>query len=323
MNYPSNRDDQNSDRPRRPNTSSDRYNDSSRGPRKIEGRFNSSPRFRPEGRPSRGDSAPSDSERSSFDDGINPIVKKLRKLHTDKGRMEASEFLVEGPKAVEDILAIDPSIIEEVYLSDKHEEQELVEHLRASRVRMTVMTEREIERVSQTQTPQGIVARARFATLRPDYARIHRITILDGIQDPGNLGAIFRSSLALGMDALILGKGCCEAYNPKVVRASVGYVLRVPFEAGVDLESKITFLRQKGFTIVSTSSHSAYTLDQIKLRRKVALILGNEGAGVQEKFSAMADSVVRIPLVNQTESLNVSVAHGILCHVLRTSAPAL
>jgi len=118
------------------------------------------------------------------------------------------------------------------------------------------------------------------------------------------------------MDAVVLGKGCCDAYNPKVVRSSVGALLRLPFETGEDLQGKMDFLRQKGFSIVATSSHAPITLDQAKVRKKVALIMGNEGAGTGATYLDMADAVVKIPLKNKVESLNVSVAHGILAYQL-------
>jgi TrmH family RNA methyltransferase len=118
------------------------------------------------------------------------------------------------------------------------------------------------------------------------------------------------------MDAVVVGKGSCDPYNPKVVRSSVGALMRLPFETGEDLGAKMEFLRLKGFSIVATSSHARLTLDQAKLRKKVALIVGNEGAGTGAQYQDMADTVVKIPLKNKVESLNVSVAHGILTYQL-------
>jgi RNA methyltransferase, TrmH family len=115
---------------------------------------------------------------------------------------------------------------------------------------------------------------------------------------------------------VVLGKGTCDAYNPKVVRASAASLLRVPLETGEDLGAKIHFLRLKGFSIVATSPHAQGTLQQAKLRRKVALIFGNEGAGVGLNFLDQADTIVRIPMRGKVESLNVAVAHGLLTYEL-------
>ena len=97
---------------------------------------------------------------------------------------------------------------------------------------------------------------------------------------------------------------------------SASSLLRMPFETGEDLASKMEFLRLKGFSIVATSSHAPITLDKAKLRKKVALIMGNEGAGTGATYLDMADAVVKIPLKNKVESLNVGVAHGILSYQL-------
>ena len=142
------------------------------------------------------------------------------------------------------------------------------------------------------------------------------VALIDGVQDPGNLGAILRTAAAMGVDAVVLGKGTCDAYNPKVVRASAAALLRVPLETGEDLAAKMQFLRLKGFTVVATSPHAQQTLEQAKLRRKVALLFGNEGAGVGANLADQADVQVRIPMRGKVESLNVAVAHGLLTHEL-------
>jgi TrmH family RNA methyltransferase len=188
--------------------------------------------------------------------------------------------------------------------------------LKKNRVQVVKVSSEELKVLSDAETPQPIIAVANFAALKPDWSTARYVTLCDAVQDPGNVGAILRTSLALGMDAVVLGKGCCDAYNPKVVRSSVGALLQLPFEAGEDLQAKMEFLRQKGFSIVATSSHAPITLDQAKLRKKVALIMGNEGAGTGATFLDMADAVVKIPLRKKVESLNVSVAHGILAYQL-------
>jgi TrmH family RNA methyltransferase len=115
---------------------------------------------------------------------------------------------------------------------------------------------------------------------------------------------------------VVFGKGTCDPYKPKVVRTSASALLRMPFETGEDLGAKMDFLRLKGYSIVATSSHAPITLDKAKLRKKVALIMGNEGAGTGATYLDMADAVVKIPLKNKVESLNVGVAHGILSYQL-------
>lgn len=247
---------------------------------------------------------------------VHPDIKPALPLKTDKGRWKESRFLLEGAKNIADALAISSGIIQAAYITEAFEDKDLAALLKKNRVQIVKVSAEELKVLSDAESPQPIIAVANFAALRPDWSTARYVTLCDAVQDPGNVGAILRTSLALGMDAVVLGKGCCDAYNPKVVRSSVGALLQLPFEAGEDLQAKMEFLRQKGFSIVATSSHAPITLDQAKLRKKVALIMGNEGAGTGATFLDMADAVVKIPLRKKVESLNVSVAHGILSYQL-------
>lgn len=243
-------------------------------------------------------------------------IKPFLPLKTDKGRWKESRFLLEGAKNIADVLSVSPGILITVMYSEEFADKDLLALIKKNRIEMIKVSQDDIRALADTESPQGILAIANFATLKPDWSTARYVTLLDGVQDPGNVGGIFRTSLALGMDAVVVGKGSCDPYNPKVVRSSVGALMRLPFETGEDLGAKMEFLRLKGFSIVATSSHAKLTLDQAKLRKKVALIVGNEGAGTGAQYQDMADAVVKIPLKNKVESLNVSVAHGILTYQL-------
>jgi TrmH family RNA methyltransferase len=247
---------------------------------------------------------------------LSPEVKKFLPLLTEKGRYKESRFLLEGAKNIADVAESSPEILHAVLVSEGFEDAALKARLDALRVRTRVVLPGDISALCGTETPQGIVAIANFGALRPDWSTIRSVTLLDGVQDPGNLGAILRTSAALGMDAVVLGKGTCDPYNPKVVRASAASLLRMPLETGEDLAAKIHFLRLKGFTVVATSPHAKVTLDQAKLKRKVALLFGNEGGGVGANLIDQADQTVRIPMRGKVESLNVAVAHGLLAYDL-------
>ena len=252
----------------------------------------------------------------AFVSELSPDVKKFLPLLTEKGRHKESRFIIEGAKNVADVAEHSPDIIHTVLVADGFADAALKARLDALRVRTRVVAESDLSALCGTETPQGIVAVANFGSLRPDWTSIASVTLLDGVQDPGNLGAILRTSAALGMDAVVLGKGTCDPYNPKVVRASAAALLRMPLETGEDLATKIHFLRTKGFTIVATSPHAKITLDKAKLRRKVALLFGSEGGGVGANLIDQADEVVRIPMKGKVESLNVAVAHGLLAYDL-------
>jgi tRNA G18 (ribose-2'-O)-methylase SpoU len=252
----------------------------------------------------------------SFESELSPEVKKFLPLLTEKGRHKESRFLLEGAKNISDVAEHSPEILHTVLVAEGFEDTVLKARLDELRIRTRVVKGSEVSALCGTEAPQGIVAVANFGSLRPDWTSIQSVTLLDGVQDPGNLGAILRTSAALGMDAVVLGKGTCDPYNPKVVRASAATLLRMPLETGEDLATKIHFLRTKGFTIVATSPHAKITLDKATLRRKVALLFGNEGGGVGGNLIDQADQVVRIPMKGKVESLNVAVAHGLLAYEL-------
>lgn len=243
-------------------------------------------------------------------------VKPFLPLKTDKGRYKESRFLLEGSKNIADVLAVSPAMLQQVFVTEDFKDKDLLTALKKQRIEPVTVTADDIAALSDTEAPQGVIAVANFATLKIDYNTARYITLLDAVQDPGNVGAILRTSLALGMDAVVMGKGTCDPYNAKVVRSSVGALLQMPFETNEGLESKIRFLREKGYSVVASSSHAKITLDQAKLRKKVALIVGNEGAGSGASYLDMADAVVKIAMKNKVESLNVAVAHGILSHQL-------
>lgn len=252
----------------------------------------------------------------AFQPELSPDVKKFLPLLTEKGRHKESRFIIEGAKNVADVVEHSPEIIHTVLVADGFQDGALKARLDELRVRTRVVAESDLSALCGTETPQGIVAIANFGSLRPEWGSINSVTLLDGIQDPGNLGAILRTSAALGMDAVVLGKGTCDPYNPKVVRASAAALLRMPLETGEDLAMKLHFLRSKGFTIVATSPHAKGTLENAKLRRKVALLFGSEGGGVGANLIDQADVSVKIPMQGKVESLNVAVAHGLLTYDL-------
>jgi TrmH family RNA methyltransferase len=244
-------------------------------------------------------------------------MKRLLALSTEKGREKENRFLAEGVHCVEEVLQHHKDIIVEFYHLDSLAEEPIVEKMKASGKPVHPLTSEQMDQVSSTITSQGVFAVCFSEALRPDWDKCKLVTLVDAVQDPGNLGALFRTSVGFGMDAMVLGKGTVNAFNPKVVRGSSGTFLRVPFESRVELAERIQFLRGKGFSIVATSLHTPHTLETMpRLKKKVAILVGNEGAGADSKFVDLADAIIRIPMSGELESLNVAVAHGILSYQL-------
>ena len=255
---------------------------------------------------------------ASEDSNFNPPwFKRMLALTTEKGREREGRFLGEGVHVVQELVSNHRELVLGVYVTEAFNDEALIEQINEAEIKLNVLTDEQMKKISSTVTTQGIVAVARIASKKPVYESSRSvITLVDAVQDPGNLGTLFRTSLGFGSDGMILGRGTVSPFNPKVVRGSSGTFLRVPFEFDVDLVDQINFLRSKGYTIIATDLHAKQSLRQIPQNklRKMAFLVGNEGAGTNPYFIELADETVKIPMSSELESLNVAVAHGILSY---------
>ncbi|WP_288800631.1 TrmH family RNA methyltransferase [uncultured Fibrobacter sp.] len=268
-----------------------------------------------------------------------PWFRRLLVLTTEKGREREGKFIAEGVRVVEEILANHLDLIIGIYVAGKRKVDEngeailnslgeetyealanlqpTIEKARTAKVDIHVISEEQLKRLSSTVTTQGVVAVCRSASTKPNYEKSRSIlTLVDAVQDPGNLGAIFRTSLGFNSSGIIIGKGSVNPFNPKFVRGSSCTILRVPFEKDRDLIEAINELHSFGYTIIATDLHGKQSLAEIEPRklRKVAFLVGNEGAGTDQHLIDISDETVKIPMSSDLESLNVSVAHGILSY---------
>ncbi len=174
-----------------------------------------------------------------------------------------------------------------------------------------------LERVASTQNPRAPVAIVRMATAHPDVvlAGAGVALVLDRISDPGNLGTVIRSAEAAGVDVVVLTPGSADPYNPKVVRSSAGAIFHVPV-----LVAELSQVERAGFELVGTSSHgfagrTVMTYTQADLTGRIALVMGNEAAGLPDAWTDTVGPVhrwVTIPHRGRSESLNVAMAATVL-----------
>jgi RNA methyltransferase, TrmH family len=238
----------------------------------------------------------------------NEKVKSWRKLHNRKDRTKSGAFLIEGYHLIEEAIQSDWDIMEVIIqegisIPDWEREIPIVE-----------VSDNVFQHISQTKTPQGIAAVVNMKKFQ-EYHGTHYL-LLDQIQDPGNLGTIIRTADAAGFDAVILGEGTVDLYNDKVIRATQGSIFHIPiFQANLPVE--IMRLKQEGVSIWASALTNSRDFHTIKANSKVALIVGNEGAGIQEAVLELADEMVKIPIYGKAESLNVSIAAGILMYHLK------
>lgn len=238
----------------------------------------------------------------------NEKVKAWKKLQKRKERNDTGTFLVEGHHLVEEAInsswTIKEVIAEEgVPLPEWSGDYPLV-----------LVSDNVFEHLSQTKTPQGIAAVVEMKKEPVHYGG--RLLLLDAIQDPGNLGTIIRTADAAGMDGIILGEGTVDLYNDKVIRATQGSIFHIPIRL-TDLKEEIAALKEDNFAIWATALEGAVDYQEAVPAEKVAIILGNEGAGVKREYIAEADKIIKIPIYGKAESLNVSIAAGILMYHLR------
>ena len=139
------------------------------------------------------------------------------------------------------------------------------------------------------------------------------ILALDDIQDPGNLGTILRTADSVGLTQVLVSKGTADCYNPKVVRSTMGAIFRVNAIESNDLIETLNEIKKNNFEIVSTdlkTEHNIYDIDY----KNIAIVIGNEANGVSEEILKISDKKIKIPMLGKTESLNASVATGIILY---------
>lgn len=252
----------------------------------------------------------------------NPLVKRLYHLLERKGRDEQGRFLVEGAHLVEEALNSGAEVITVLYDSSREMDPACRRAIdkRAGEVQVIPASAAVLAKLSETKTPQGIVAEVKktghdwHAWLQAAANRDYLLLMLDEIQDPGNLGTMLRTAEAAGVDAVILGKGSVDLYNGKVVRATMGALYRLPVFSRLLPEAAAELKRQGAQVLVSSLQENSLAYDEADYAGKTAIVIGNEGRGVSRAMSEAADRFVHIPLYGRAESLNAAVAAGILVY---------
>ena len=233
----------------------------------------------------------------------NPLLQQVRKLLSSrKARQESGLYVADGTKLLEEAVKYAGGL-DTVILSDSVEAQ-LPDHVRVVRVPEDVMAS-----ISPMQTPQGALFVCRIPEPKPFTAQ-KRMLLLDGIQDPGNLGTILRTADALQVPVVLL-EGCADPYSHKTVRASMGAVFRTP-PIRADWEQVKTACSQGKIPVgVTALSETARDIRQWDLR-EMAVVIGSEGQGVRPRILEQADARLIIPMDSRCESLNAAVAATIV-----------
>lgn len=235
-------------------------------------------------------------------------VKYIQSLSQKKFRDESGQFLVEGTKIIKELIVEQPDLVKAIYaLPDWVSEHAHL--LKKANIIADEASEQDMEKISSLPSFSAAIAIIDKPELKiPEVGGI--MLLLDGIQDPGNLGTIIRTADWFGVKHIICGDGTADCYNPKVVQATMGSVFRL----NILYENLQVFIKEHSNLPLITSSLDGFPINKATIQKDMLLIIGNESKGVNKSIENLATSKVLIPGFGKAESLNAAVATGILLY---------
>ena len=246
----------------------------------------------------------------------NDLIKHIRKLKDKKERDFSNEYVIEGIKLVKEAIQEEVNIKQIIICDDCEKTESIPKDLMydIAKHECIYVTKKIFKHISEVQEPQGILAVIEKNNSDKDIDYNQDIIVaLDDVQDPGNLGTILRTVDSIGLTQILVSKGTADSYNPKVVRSTMGAIFRIKIIECEDLEKTLKEIKKHRFKVVVTSLQTDNTIYEINYNKKV-IVIGNEANGVEQKIQQIADEKVKIPMFGKTESLNASVATGIVLY---------
>jgi len=243
-------------------------------------------------------------------------------LKKSKERKNTKTFVVEGPRMV-----VEAPIekLKAVYVAESFENnpvnetllQEIQNKCAQANATYEVVADNVFKSVSDTQTPQGIMAVVEM----PEYDleqlladdKTH-LLILESIQDPGNLGTMLRTGEGAGVTGIIMNKTTVDLFNPKTIRSTMGSIYRVPFYVTEDLAGTMEELKQKGVSLYAAHLKGKNSYDEEDYTKACGFLIGNEGNGLSDEIAKLADTYIKIPMEGQVESLNAAISATLLMY---------
>lgn len=266
----------------------------------------------------------------------NQQIKEIMQLQKkSKARWKQRVFVVEGPRMVSET---PKELVQKVYLSESFRKEKIFEEKDRSAARVSeragareafdwqlwldnfeyeIVADSVFASVSDTQSPQGILCLARM----PEYTLADllktdcpHLLLLESIQDPGNLGTMLRTGEGAGVDGIIMNRSTVDLFNPKVIRATMGSLYRVPFVLVDDLADIAGELKQHGISLYAAHLKGTEMYDEPAYTKGTAFLIGNEGNGLTDETAELADKYIRIPMEGRVESLNAAIAATLLMY---------
>ena len=246
----------------------------------------------------------------------NPLLKEVRRAILRGTTTEQGFCVAESFHLLEEALQGDCEI--GAVFAAESVRSAVEGHVRGlKKIQVTVLADELFRSISSTEASQGVIALVRPPawTVEQLFRGQSLTVILDGLQDPGNAGAILRAAEAFGATGVVFLKGTVDPYNPKCLRASAGSIFRVPLVAALDHHLLMAAIEQRKVDVLALSPRAAREIGEVNFSRRCAIIVGSEGRGVSERLRGKATEV-RIPTVG-VESLNAALAAGIALYVAR------
>ncbi len=252
----------------------------------------------------------------------NSMYKQILRYQNHREAKKANVFLVEGVRAVEELLLAPEWQIESVWVSEdrlQDEFSDFLEKMLPENSMVYALSPALLLGLADTQSPQGVLALVKRKSFKPEdlFKRTESdpfYIVLENLQDPGNVGTILRTADSAGAAGVLYTKGTVDVYNAKVVRAAMGSLLHIPICAVETVTEAAALLHAHQVKILAAHlKGSSYHFEQ-DLTGPVAIMIGNEGAGLSEQAAKQADALVKIPMLGRAESLNAAMAAGILMY---------
>ena len=240
----------------------------------------------------------------------NGKVKRLINL-----RDEEHVFFVEGIRMFREV-PVDE--LQEVYVSESFYKKEkvLVNAIAGQAgVHIEVLTDTVFAHASDTKTPQGVLCVVRQKSYKLEdllKGEKRHLLVLDNLQDPGNMGTIVRTAEGAGVTGVIMSRDCVDIYNPKTIRSTMGSIYRMPFYYAEDILKAIRKIKDAGIKVYAAHLDGEKSYDEEDYAFSCAFLIGNEGNGLREETSKMADHYIIIPMSGEVESLNAAIAASVL-----------
>ena len=246
----------------------------------------------------------------------NEFVKHVKKLNDKKYRDQSQEYIIEGVKLIKEAIQ-ENAKIKHIVICEECTKTGIIDKTLMYEIAKNdciYVTEKVFNSISGLNNPQGILAVVDKENTESNIDFTQDIIVaLDDIQDPGNLGTILRTIDSIGLNQILVSKGTVDSYSSKVVRSTMGAIFRVKVIECEDLYNTLKEIKKHKFKLIVTSLQTDKSIYDINYHKKV-IVIGNEANGVKTEIQELADEKVKIPMLGKTESLNASVATGIVLY---------